>query len=68
MSEKIWRKSSRSNDQSACVEIWRKSSRSDHDSSCVELAFSGEVRDSKNPAGPTLRVDLGSLLTHVKRT
>jgi hypothetical protein len=50
MSEKIWRKSTRSADQSACV----------------ELAFSGEVRDSKNPAGPTLRVNLGSLLTHVK--
>lgn len=47
--------------------IWRKSSRSGHDSSCVELAFSGEVRDSKNPTGPTLRVNLGTLLAHIKR-
>ncbi|WP_081915707.1 DUF397 domain-containing protein [Saccharothrix sp. NRRL B-16314] len=35
---------------------WRKSSRSGEESSCVELAHTlNMVRDSKNPTGPTLR-------------
>lgn len=34
---------------------------------CVELAHTfEELRDSKNPAGPTLHVDLASLLDAVK--
>ena len=46
---------------------WRKSSRSSgQGGECVELAFAGAVRDSKNPAGPILRVDLRGLLTSVK--
>ncbi len=70
-----WRKSSRSSGQNGeCVELacldvaqWRKSSRSSgQNGACVELAYAGAVRDSKNPAGPVLRVDLGGLLTSVK--
>ncbi len=46
---------------------WRKSSRSSgQDGNCVELAYAGAVRDSKNPAGPTLRTDLNGLLTAIK--
>jgi hypothetical protein len=46
---------------------WRKSSRSSgQNGACVELAFAGAVRDSKNAAGPILRVDLRGLLTSVK--
>ena len=47
---------------------WRKSSRSTGGDSCVEVAFvgSGAVRDSKNPAGPILAVELSGLLTAVK--
>lgn len=45
---------------------WRKSSRSGSTSNCVELANTGEVRDSKNPAGPVLRVDLVGFLAAVK--
>lgn len=41
---------------------WRKAARSQNEGACVELAYDGEVRDSKNPAGPTLGVDLGTLL------
>lgn len=41
---------------------WRKSRRSaGDDGNCVELANVGAVRDSKNPSGPMLRVDLSTL-------
>lgn len=45
---------------------WRKSSRSESAGQCVELAHAGRVRDSKNPTGPTLAVDLSALLATVK--
>lgn len=44
---------------------WRKSSRSTANDTCVELGNNGAVRDSKNPAGPALRVDLAGLLAAV---
>ncbi|MFE6858060.1 DUF397 domain-containing protein [Nocardia sp. NPDC057668] len=63
-----WFKSSRSSDQSECVEVrfesaklsapqrWFKSSRSSKASECVEIYLGDEVgvRDSKNPGGPEL--------------
>jgi hypothetical protein len=62
-----WRKSSHSFDEGNCVEIaWRKSSHSGDEGNCVEIANAGAVRDSKNPAGATLRVDLASLLNTIK--
>jgi hypothetical protein len=47
---------------------WRKSSRSTGGSECVEVALigSGAVRDSKNPTGPVLAVDLSGLLVAAK--
>lgn len=45
---------------------WRKSSRSDAQEACVELADTGAVRDSKNPAGPVLSVDIAALVAAVK--
>jgi uncharacterized protein DUF397 len=45
---------------------WRKSSHSQPDGSCVELTYSGSVRDSKNPGGPTLCADVHMLVTAVK--
>lgn len=45
---------------------WRKSSRSQGANTCVELHPAGLVRDSKNPAGPTLTVDLAGLLAAVR--
>lgn len=46
---------------------WRKSSFSDSGNGCVEVArtFSA-VRDSKNPDGPMLRVDVRGLVARAK--
>lgn len=47
---------------------WRKSSYSGGDNGdCVEVAYAGAVRDSKNPAGPALRVDLGRMVAAARR-
>lgn len=62
-----WRKSSYSENETNCVEIaWRKSSYSANEGNCVELASIGAVRDSKNPAGDALRVDLTHLVAALK--
>jgi hypothetical protein len=48
---------------------WRKSTYSggtDDDDNCVELAAQGAVRDSKNPTGPVLSVDIPALVAAVK--
>lgn len=46
---------------------WRKSSYSQNTSTCVELATTFDaLRDSKDPNGPILRVDVGSLVRAVK--
>lgn len=54
----IWRKSSFSNGDAACVEVgWRKSSFSNGGNACVEVApvpVGVAVRDSKNARGSTL--------------
>jgi hypothetical protein len=46
---------------------WRKSSRSTSGDSCVEAAHTHDmVRDSKNPDGPALRVDLSGMVAAIK--
>lgn len=45
---------------------WRKSSFSEGANNCVELAHVGAVRDSKNPCGARLRVELSALLAAAK--
>jgi hypothetical protein len=45
---------------------WRKSSRSTDQTNCVELASFGAVRDSKDPSGPILTADLRRLLSAIK--
>jgi hypothetical protein len=73
MSSLIRQKSSYSgggdHDDSDCVELaWRRSSHSSggaENSDCIELAASA-VRDSKNPAGPVLHLDITALVAAVK--
>jgi hypothetical protein len=46
---------------------WRKASRSQNTSNCVELAHTlDRVRDSKNVAGPVLRADIRQLVGEIK--
>jgi uncharacterized protein DUF397 len=46
---------------------WRKSSYSTQTATCVELASSlDRIRDSKDPSGPTLRVDVAGFVRAVK--
>jgi hypothetical protein len=48
---------------------WRKSTYSgtaSSDANCVELASQGAVRDSKNPDGPVLSVEIAALVVAVK--
>jgi hypothetical protein len=48
---------------------WRKSTYSGAgtvDGDCVELAAQGAVRDSKNPDGPVLNVEVTALVAAVK--
>ncbi|MEV6232368.1 DUF397 domain-containing protein [Saccharopolyspora shandongensis] len=46
---------------------WHKSSYSTSSSTCVELASSlDRIRDSKDPQGPTLRVDVAGFVQAVK--
>ncbi|GGI88182.1 hypothetical protein GCM10011581_26620 [Saccharopolyspora subtropica] len=48
--------------------VWIKSSRSQSTATCVELTTSlDEIRDSKDPHGPTLRVDVATFVQAVKR-
>lgn len=49
--------------------MWRKSSRSDTGGSCVEVRNDlAALRDSKNPDGPTLTVDVPAFLATVRTT
>ncbi|HVV19024.1 MAG TPA: DUF397 domain-containing protein [Pseudonocardiaceae bacterium] len=49
------------------IERWRKSRHSSgQNGNCVELSNLGAVRDSKNPEGPILLVDVLALVTAVK--
>lgn len=46
---------------------WRKASRSSgQNGDCIELAHVGLVRDSKNPRGPVLGVNVATLVGAVR--
>lgn len=49
-------------------ERWRKSSRSGQDTNCVEVEMVSRrgVRDSKNPDGPRLTLEVRGLIAAVK--
>ncbi|WP_338595727.1 DUF397 domain-containing protein [Saccharopolyspora sp. SCSIO 74807] len=47
---------------------WQKSSYSHPSGECVELSIPrGRMRDSKDPDGPTLPVDVPTLLTAIRQ-
>ena len=50
------------------ADLWKKSSRSSgNNGNCIELRSDlGALRDSKNPTGPALAVDLDEFLTAVR--
>ncbi|MFJ4440049.1 DUF397 domain-containing protein [Streptomyces sp. NPDC088923] len=67
-----WRKSTYSDNGGSCVEAvadWRTSSYSNNGGQCVEVATNTPhaipVRDSKNPAGPHLRLTPTAFTTFV---
>lgn len=46
---------------------WRKASRSQNTTNCVELAHTlDRMRDSKNAAGPVLRADITRLVADIR--
>lgn len=45
---------------------WRKSSASGAGNDCIELAPVGLLRDSKNPDGPRIKVDIGALTSFAR--
>lgn len=46
---------------------WRKSSYSGQEGACIELSHTLDtIRDSKNPAGPTLHADVRQLLEAIR--
>jgi hypothetical protein len=45
---------------------WRKASYSSSNYNCVEVAAEGAVRDSKNPGGAVLNVDITALVAAAK--
>ena len=48
-------------------DTWRKSQRSQNGANCVEVRHTlDQLRDSKNPTGPALRVDVPSLVRALK--
>ena len=48
-------------------QTWRKSTYSNpNQADCVEVAAHGAVRDSKNPDGPVLNVDVTALMAAIK--
>jgi hypothetical protein len=42
--------------------VWRKASQSGSTSDCVEVSNTGLVRDSKDPRGRALRVEVATLV------
>jgi hypothetical protein len=64
----VWRTSSYSQSNGACVELgWRTSSYTQSNGACVELARDlDRVRDSKHRSGPVLRADIAALVAAVK--
>ncbi|MEU6128134.1 DUF397 domain-containing protein [Saccharopolyspora sp. NPDC047091] len=49
------------------TQVWIKSTRSQNTSTCVEVTTTlDEIRDSKNPTGPTLRAAVTPLVRAIR--